>query len=527
MGRALLANGGLTRILSYQQIANVKECLVDIRFQTGGPAAWKAPVMLVLSCKGENPAEFCPEVADAAPWFAIAPGVRDFSGEKNELALFHGHPDLDVPRVLAVGLGPRETVTLDVIRGAAAVGLARCRALGLEGALLPAGQFSRLPGGSGRLVEEAVCGALLGLYRFLRLRTPREDDKPDPRWLALGFTESSVPDTFRAAARRGEHAASGVALARDLANTPPNIMTPAALGEAAAELARRHGLSCTVLDRAALEELGCNALLAVGRGSTREPCLIVVEYVPKGLEEEKPLVLIGKGLTFDSGGICIKPPQNMHTMKSDMAGAAAVLGALEAIALDGLSRRVVAVLPCAENMPDGNAMRPGDVVTSLSGKTVEILNTDAEGRLALCDALTYAQKNWVPAAIVDIATLTGACAVALGQEVAGMFTDDDALAERIAAAGGVVGDYFWRLPLWEPYQEHLKSEVADISHMGPREGGAINAALFLKNFVESGVRWAHLDIAGTDWAFKKTPISPVGAVGFGVRVMIELARGGV
>ncbi len=506
---------------------NVKERLVDIRFQAGGPAAWKAPVMLVFACKGENPADICPEIADAAPWFAIAPGVRDFSGDKLEPALFHGHPDLALPRVLAVGLGPRDAVTPEVFRRAAAAALARCRALGLEGALLPAGQFARFPGGPARLAEEAVCGALLGLYRFTRLRTPKDDDKPDPRWLALGFTESSVPDVFHAAARRGEHAACGVALARDLANTPPNILTPAALGEAAADLARRHGMSCTLLDRAALAELGCNALLAVGRGSAQEPRLIVLEYAPKGHEEDKPLIFIGKGLTFDSGGICIKPPQNMHTMKSDMAGAAAVLGALEAVALEDLPRRVVAVLPCAENMPDGDAMRPGDVVTSLSGKTVEILNTDAEGRLALCDALTYAQRAWTPAAVVDIATLTGACAVALGQEVAGLFTDDEALAERIAAAGRVVGDNYWRLPLWESYQEHLKSEVADISHMGPREGGAINAALFLKNFVEPGVRWAHLDIAGTDWAFKKTPLSPVGAVGFGVRTLLELARSGV
>lgn len=500
---------------------------MDIRFQAGGVAQWKAPVMIVMACKGEDPAEVCPEVGEAAPWFTIAPGRRDFFGEKGELALFHGHPDLALPRVLAVGLGPRDKFTLDTFRRGAAAALARCREAGIDAALLPVPQLQKLPGGALRLVEEFVCGATLGLYRFSRLRTPAPEQKADPRWLALGFTTASVPDAEHAAARRGEHAAQAVSLARDLANTPPNIMTPAALGEAAQAVAKKHGMRCTVLGMEELRDMGCNTLLAVGQGSAQGARLIVMEHAPKGHEDDKPLVLIGKGLTFDSGGICIKPPQNMHTMKSDMAGAAAVIGALDAVGQEDMPRRVVAVLPCAENMPGGNAMRPGDVVTSLSGKTVEILNTDAEGRLALCDALTYAQKHWTPAAIVDMATLTGACAVALGQEVAGVFSDDETLAADILAAGSMVGDFFWRLPLWEPYQELLRSEVADISHMGPREGGAINAALFLKSFVDEGVRWAHLDIAGTDWAFKKTPLSPVGAVGFGVRTLIELVRGGV
>ena len=500
---------------------------MDIRFQAGGPALWKAPILLIFACKGEDPADICPQVGEAAPWFTIAPGRKDFRGDKGELALFHGHPEQAVPRVLVMGLGERDKWTLDGFRKAAASGLARCRELGLEAALLPVPVLEKLPGGVLRLVEEAVCGALLGLYRFMHLRTPKPDQKADPAWLALGFTQTSVPDEEHAAARRGERAAQALGFARDLANSPPNIMTPPALAEAAQGMAREQGLRCTVLDEEALRALGCNTLLAVGEGSAQESRLIVLEHAPKGHEEDAPLVLIGKGLTFDTGGICIKPAQNMHTMKSDMAGAAAVLGAMQAIAQEDMPRRVVAVLPCAENMPGGKAMRPGDVVKSLSGKTVEILNTDAEGRLALCDALTYAQQQWTPAAVVDIATLTGACAVALGQEVAGVFCDDEALAADIQAIGGVVGEPFWRLPLWEPYQELLQSEVADISHMGPREGGAINAALFLKNFVNDGVRWAHLDIAGTDWAFKKTALSPVGAVGFGVRTLIELARGGV
>ena len=265
----------------------------------------------------------------------------------------------------------------------------------------------------------------------------------------------------------------------------------------------------------------------MGQGSARPPRLIVLEHAPEGHEQEKPLVLVGKGITFDTGGICLKPAANMHAMKGDMSGAAAVLATLVACAGDELPRRVVGIMACAENMPGGNAMRPGDVVRAASGDTVEIQNTDAEGRLALCDALDYAQKQWTPAAVVDIATLTGACAVALGTQVAGLFCDDDALAEHIRAAGAVGGENYWPLPLWKGYEDNLKSEVADICHMGPREGGAIHAALFLKHFVREGVRWAHLDIAGVDWATKKTALCPVGSTGFGARTLLELARGGV
>ena len=254
---------------------------------------------------------------------------------------------------------------------------------------------------------------------------------------------------------------------------------------------------------------------------------MALEHAPKGHEQDKPLILVGKGITFDSGGISLKPAANMQQMKCDMTGAAAVLAAIAALAEEDAPRRVIGLLACAENMPDGKATRPGDVVRAASGDTVEITNTDAEGRLVLCDALAYAQKHWTPAAMVDIATLTGACAVALGTELAGLFCDDADLAERISAAGGVGGENYWPLPLWQPYAEQLKSEVADICHTGPREGGAINAALFLKHFVREGVRWAHLDIAGVDWNAKKTPLCPVGASGFGARTLLELARGGV
>ena len=421
---------------------------MDIRFQCLGPDQWKAEILIVPVCQGENMLEACPALDNLAPWLAIAPAMRDFQGKKGQQALLHGHPELRVPRVLAIGLGAREDLTTDDIRTAVATGVQRAHELGLESILLLEPQLATLPGGRERLVEESVYAACLALYKC-DLKKPAKDAPAAPQWLA------------------------------------------------------------------------------VGQGSARPPRLIVLEHAPEGHEQEKPLVLVGKGITFDTGGICLKPAANMHAMKGDMSGAAAVLATLVACAGDELPRRVVGIMACAENMPGGNAMRPGDVVRAASGDTVEIQNTDAEGRLALCDALDYAQKQWTPAAVVDIATLTGACAVALGTQVAGLFCDDDALAEHIRAAGAVGGENYWPLPLWKGYEDNLKSEVADICHMGPREGGAIHAALFLKHFVREGVRWAHLDIAGVDWATKKTALCPVGSTGFGARTLLELARGGV
>lgn len=500
---------------------------MDIRFQNLGPEQWKAEVMLAPACEGEDVVRECPELDKAAPWLVVAPALRDFKGKNGELALFHGHPDLPVPRVLAVGLGPRDKVDAAVVRKAVAAAVQRCREQGYASILMPEPALARLPGGRERLVEESVCAALLALYRFTALKKAGTDEPVDPQWLALGFDGQSVPDGAHAAARRGERAAEATRLARDLANMPANLLYPEALAQRAAELAKECGFTCTVLDRDALTEQGMGALLAVGQGSARPPCLVVLEHAPQGHEQEKPLIFVGKGITFDTGGICLKPAANMQQMKCDMTGAATVLAVVAALAREDAPRRVVGLLACAENMPDGRAMRPGDVVRAANGDSVEIVNTDAEGRLVLCDALIYAQKQWTPAAVVDIATLTGACAVALGTEVAGLFCDDAALAERISAAGGVCGENYWRLPLWKPYAESLKSEVADICHMGPREGGAINAALFLQHFIHEGARWAHLDIAGVDWNAKKTPLCPVGATGFGARTLLELARGGV
>ncbi len=500
---------------------------MDIRFQAQGPSSWKGQIMLTFACKGEDPSNLCAEIGEASPWFTIAPGLKDFDGSKGQEAMFYGHPEQSIPRVMAIGLGEREKFSLEIFRTAIASASARCRELGVESILIPVPALEALPMQCTRLIEEAIFAAFMGLYRFTALQTPKPDQKADPKWLALGFAQKSVPDAEHAAARRGEHAAQGVCLARDLANTPPNIMTPKALAKAAQAVAKKHSMQYTLLDQKELAKLGCNAILAVGSGSNNPPYMAIIEHAPKGHENDDPIILVGKGLTFDSGGISLKPAQNMHIMKSDMSGAAAIVGAMETIGQDDIPRRIIGILACAENMPGGKAMRPGDVVKSHAGKTIEILNTDAEGRLVLCDALSYAQETWNPTFMLDIATLTGACAIALGAEVAGLFCDDEALSAELCSVGKLTGDYYWPLPLWANYEDGLKSQVADIAHIGPREGGAISAALFLKSFIKSDVRWAHLDIAGADWAFKKTALSPVGALGFGVRSLVELVRSGI
>jgi leucyl aminopeptidase len=295
---------------------------------------------------------------------------------------------------------------------------------------------------------------------------------------------------------RGEAIAAGVALARECANRPGNHCTPSFLGEQAKKLGKEFGLKVQVLDRKAVEKLGMGSFLAVAQGSEEPPRFIVAQYhgAPKS---QAPVVLVGKGITFDTGGISIKPAAEMDEMKFDMGGAASVLGTLRAVAQLKPKLNLVVIVPTCENMPSGRAIKPGDVVKSLSGQTIEILNTDAEGRLILCDALTYAER-FKPAVVVDVATLTGACVIALGHHHSGLFTADDALAEQMIAAGRSALDSCWRMPLDEEYDEALKSNFADMANVGSRAGGAITAAMFLRRFTGK-FRWAHLDIAGTAW----------------------------
>jgi leucyl aminopeptidase len=317
---------------------------------------------------------------------------------------------------------------------------------------------------------------------------------------------------------RREALLGGLSLTRELVTEPANIVYPESFVDRCRKRLEPLGVEFEVLDETQMGELGMGALLGVGQGSVKPPRLLAMRW-NGGSASSKPVVLVGKGITFDTGGISIKPAAGMEAMKWDMGGAGAVAGAMAALAGRKAKANVVGVCALAENMPDGNAQRPGDVVTSLSGQTIEVINTDAEGRLVLSDALTWAQRQYKPEVIVDLATLTGAMIIALGHEYAGMFSNDDGLAAQLTAAGTESGDKLWRMPLGDPYDKLIESPIADMKNVGPREGGSITAAVFLQRFIETGVKWAHLDIAGMAWAEKPSHLYDKGATGFGVALL--------
>jgi len=336
--------------------------------------------------------------------------------------------------------------------------------------------------------------ALDATYRFDVMKSDPGKSK-DLRRLTLGI-ESTPARGLQTALERGQAIGQGINLARDLGNLPPNVCTPDYLARRAKEMGRLNRLRVNVLEIADMEDLGMGALLAVARGSRQPAKLICIEH-RGGPARQKPVVLVGKGVTFDTGGISLKPSAEMDEMKYDMSGAGSVFGTLFAVSTMKLPLNVVGLIPATENMPDGQATRPGDIVTSMSGQTIEILNTDAEGRLILCDALTYAER-YEPAAVIDIATLTGACVIALGKVASGLFSPDDMLANELLDAGQTAWDRAWRMPVWDDYQEQLKSNFADVANIGGRPAGSVTAACFLARFAKK-YRWAHLDIAGTAW----------------------------
>jgi leucyl aminopeptidase len=311
----------------------------------------------------------------------------------------------------------------------------------------------------------------------------------------------------------------GLFLTRELVTEPANIIYPETFVERVRVELEGSGVEIDVLDEGQMAELGMGALLGVGQGSVRPPRLLAMRWNGAGDANRKPVVFVGKGITFDTGGISIKPAAGMEAMKWDMGGAGAVAGAMKAIATRKARANVVGICVLAENMPDGNAQRPGDVVTSMSGQTIEVINTDAEGRLVLADAMTWAQRTYQPEVMIDLATLTGAMIIALGFEYAGLFSNDDQLADRLTSAGAASGDKLWRFPLGEAYDKQMDSPIADMKNAGPREGGSIMAATFLQRFVEAGTKWAHLDVAGTVWANKPGTLYDKGATGYGVALL--------
>ncbi len=435
---------------------------------------------------------------------------------------FKGAPNqvLDVPtlgrlsarRLLLVGLGPKRGLDDARLRHALASGARAASGGSKLGVVLP----DRI---QGQVMRAAAEGVALGAYRFSRYLTGDRVPKTNLEQVVL-FRPGRIDPAERKAVEQGLAVARAVAVARDAVNEPPNVMTPEQLAKTATELAKAGKLKIQVLDKEGIRKAGMKLHYAVGQGSANEPRFIHMSYVPK--KPKKKLVFVGKGLTFDSGGLCIKPAPGMGEMKSDMGGAAAVLGLMSGVAALRPQVEVRGIIGAAENMPDGAAYRPGVVFGSLDGRSVEIVNTDAEGRLVLADALTYASRL-EPDLLVDAATLTGACVVALGKLYSAFYTADDKLAKRFAAAASAAGESFWRMPLAEELREQLNSDIADIQHTGDRWGGSITAALFLREFVDD-VPWVHCDVAAPVLFDRARGMYPKGGTGHPVLTFLRLVE---
>jgi leucyl aminopeptidase len=494
--------------------------MLDVVFAR--PALPRAGALAFLAARDAEPAGLRRE-ADSATGGTIGRGLSEarFTGEAGKTCTILS-PGAGLARVVAVGLG-KEAPTARTIENAGGT-LANVLQQD-EAAAIAADQLTPV------LAAHAALGAVLRAYRFDRYRTKQKpDDLPKLAKLVILTTD---PSEARAAWETLKPVAEAVHFARDLVSEPANVLTPA-------EFARRCealtplGVKVTTLGPKELEKAGFGALLSVSQGSANEPRVVVMQYngsAPRGAKEAdkekparrtrraaKPLAFIGKGVTFDTGGISIKPAGGMEDMKWDMAGAGAVVGLMMALAGRRAKANVVGLIGLVENMPSGTATRPGDVVKSLSGQTIEVINTDAEGRLVLADVIAYCLQKHEPALMVDLATLTGAIVIGLGHEHAGLFSNDDTLAERLFAAGKETGEKVWRMPLDDAYDKQLRSDIADMKNVGGRPAGACSAACFIQRFV-NGKPWAHLDVAGMVWSSKDAPVTPKGATAFGVRLL--------
>ena len=436
----------------------------------------------------------------------------EVAGKPMEITLLHHAPGVQAKRVVLVGAGKPEAFDAAGMRRAMGAVVRHLKSRGIKRAVLAAAEGQSGPD----FVSAAVEGAILGDFEPDRYKTG--DDKKSLEAFAVA---GSAPGMAQAA-ERGRVLAESQNFTRTLVNEPANLLTPMGVARAAQAMATETGLVCELLDGAAMHALGMGSLLGVAQGSAEPPCLIVLRYRPAATPVGKAhLGLVGKGVTFDTGGISIKPADGMEKMKYDMAGAAAMLGAMRAIARLKPAIPVTAFMPCVENMPGSRAQRPGDIVTAMNGKTIEVINTDAEGRLILADALTYARRQGCTH-LVDAATLTGAIVVALGHLNVGLFANDDGMRDRVMAAAKSEGERMWPMPLEDDYKEYLKSAFADVANVGGRWGGAVTAALFLKEFSEE-TPWVHLDIAGTAWLDEAKPYMAKGPTGLPVRTLVRLA----
>ena len=483
---------------------------MKVTFVAPGAPASATPRLVVRVVEQDKlPAKLDAGVADAAR-------ASRFAGKLGQLFESFSGGGGDLRRNVLVGIGdPAADGRLAAFERAGAAVTAKYLTSGETGVAFDLSD-------SGASAEEAaalILGTVLRGWRHdvYRTRLP-EDHKPT----LAEVTVIGAPAGAEAAWTTESAVAEGVAFTRELVTEPANIIYPESFVERCRKRLDGLGIEITVLDKAAMTALGMGALLGVGQGSARDSRILAMRW--RGATAAKPTALVGKGVTFDTGGISLKPPAGMEDMKWDMGGAGAVAGAMLTLALRKAKADVVGICGLVENMPDGAAQRPGDVVTSMSGQTIEVINTDAEGRLVLCDAITWTQKEFAPATIVDLATLTGAIMISLGHEHAGLFSNDDTLADALHSAGKVSGDKMWRFPLGPAYDKLIDSPIADMKNVGPRFGGSITAAQFIQRFVDKGVAWAHCDIAGVVWADKPGATWDKGATGFGVRLLDRFVR---
>ncbi len=493
---------------------------MDIRVEKGKPDKFPCELLLLFSFESPEKLEGPIQNVDLEWKGFISTLMKqgDFKGELFECCLYYTQGVLPAKRVVLMGLGKRGEFDLEKWRGAASKAGQFIRNSGIKQFAFPIKKFDGLS--EEELAESFVIGLLLGVYQFNEFKTlEREKIKEIGELVLLGEKNEEmkwIGDGLRA----GQIISEAVTMARDLVNGPSNQVTPTVLAEKAQQIAKDHSMEIQVLEVGQAEAMGMGAFVAVAKGSQEPGKFIVLEYNKgKGLDT---IVLVGKGITFDSGGISIKPSENMDRMKDDMSGAAAVLATLQAASKLQFPFHLVGLMPATENLPSGKAYKPGDILKTLSGQTVEVISTDAEGRLILSDALTYSLR-YQPKAIIDLATLTGACVIALGDYAIGLFGNNESLLKRIEEASLKTGEKVWRMPLWDEYFEYLRSDVADFRNVGTRAAGAIIGGIFLSKFVEK-IPWVHLDIAGPASIEKERPYIPRGGTGVGVRLLLQLLK---
>ncbi len=493
---------------------------MEIKVIAGDIAGIEADAILVNHFEGMESPDGEAAAVDRALGGAVSQLIKqgEIKGKPNEITMLHSFGKLPAARVVVVGLGKKSDLSVNKVRGAVAETCRWLRAREISTiATVPQGaNINKIgPGDAAQAIAE---GALLGTYTFRKHMTNKEDKPGEIKRLSI-VGASRLKAQLGKGADKGRIISEATNLARDMVNEPANYMTPTDMAETAARLAREQGLEITILDLEQMKKLGMGGMLGVSRGSRQPPKFVVLNY-KGGTAKEPDIALVGKGITFDSGGISIKPSEKLEEMKGDMAGGAAVIAAMVAISQLKPKINVMALIPATENLPDGNALKPGDVLTAMNGKTMEIISTDAEGRLILADALSYAKKHGA-GKMVDAATLTGACRIALGDICTGAFGNNQELMNCVIAAGNEAGELIWPMPMFDEYGEQNKSDVADVKNVGGRLAGAITAAKFLAEFVDD-TPWVHLDIAGTSLTDKERGYQIKGATGVPVRTLVNL-----